>query len=483
MRCKLPRSGARWRRSGAGPRRHRSWALAGSRSQSPPEPGDDGEGPEPGAPMTHAKHIVFATIGSLGDIYPFIALALGMASRGHLCTIATSELFRETVEAQGLRFAPIAPDLSQEPDFIANAWDPKRHGKLFGEIIRPAMRQSYFDLMAITPQADLLVTRGLVYAAPIVVEMTGVPWVTTKLVVGECLSAFDLPHKASLAPLFRMAGDGGLLKRLVVRLFKTHFQRAYLGPIRDLRQELGLPRSTHWRYWGNIAPRRDMVLFSSVLGAPQPDWRPYAAQAGFIFRDDVQPAPPLAPELEAFLARGPAPMVFTLGSQQFGPTNRTFLKVSLDAAQRLGQRAVLLTGSAANRSVLPEVLPEGIMAVEQAWHGTLFPQASVVVNHAGAGTTGVALRSGRPQLAVPFAFDQPDNARRLVARGVALAIDGPKYAVEPVTTALHRLLSAPAFAARAQEAAAIVAGEQGLTRACDMMEDVLMAEAPARKAG
>jgi UDP:flavonoid glycosyltransferase YjiC (YdhE family) len=175
-------------------------------------------------------------------------------------------------------------------------------------------------------------------------------------------------------------------------------------------------------------------------------------------------------------AEGAPPLVFTFGPQQFGRRNQNFLQVSMEAALRLGQRAVLLTGGGANRAVLPETLPKGILAVDQAWHGGLFPRASVVVNHCGVGTAAVALRAGRPQLGVPVSVDQPDNARRLVERGLALAIDDRKYTAERATKALGRLLSEPSFTRKAQEAAAAIAAEQGLERACDMLEDVLVGE-------
>ena len=58
--------------------------------------------------------IVLSTFGSLGDINPFIALALGLQQRGYRPVIATIPFYRDYVADAGLPFYPIRPDLSLE---------------------------------------------------------------------------------------------------------------------------------------------------------------------------------------------------------------------------------------------------------------------------------------------------------------------------------------------------------------------------------
>jgi UDP:flavonoid glycosyltransferase YjiC (YdhE family) len=62
---------------------------------------------EPG----HArKRIVLTTVGSLGDLHPYIAIALGLKARGHDAVVATGECYRRKIDALGLGFRAVRPD-------------------------------------------------------------------------------------------------------------------------------------------------------------------------------------------------------------------------------------------------------------------------------------------------------------------------------------------------------------------------------------
>jgi UDP:flavonoid glycosyltransferase YjiC (YdhE family) len=54
---------------------------------------------------------LLTTLGSLGDLHPYIAVGIGLRKRGHTVTIATSEVYRAKVEGEGLQFHPLRPDL------------------------------------------------------------------------------------------------------------------------------------------------------------------------------------------------------------------------------------------------------------------------------------------------------------------------------------------------------------------------------------
>ena len=154
------------------------------------------------------------------------------------------------------------------------------------------------------------------------------------------------------------------------------------------------------------------------------------------------------PQLSDFLDSGPPPIVFTLGSSAVWVA-RDFFRESIEAAKRLGQRAVLLIGDERNH---PGALPEGMIAVDYVSYQSLMPpRASVVVHHAGVGTTSHGLLAGVPTLIVPFAFDQSDNADHARRLGVSRTVYRNKYRAEKVAAELHELLRDPAYAQRARE--------------------------------
>src|ERR687885_734301 len=145
-----------------------------------------------------SKRIVITTYGSLGDLYPYLAIALELKARGHQAAIATSEYYRSTIEAEGIEFYPVQPDLL--PDIEENQAIFRRildvkHGSEYvvRQMLLPHLRKSYDGLKAAISNADLLLTHPLVFAGPLVAETTGIPWVSSVLGPLAFLSAYDPP--------------------------------------------------------------------------------------------------------------------------------------------------------------------------------------------------------------------------------------------------------------------------------------------------
>jgi UDP:flavonoid glycosyltransferase YjiC (YdhE family) len=216
-------------------------------------------------------------------------------------------------------------------------------------------------------------------------------------------------------------------------------------------------------------------MFSRLLGAPQADWPNAVRVTGAVRFDDGEAG--LSPELDRFLQAGEPPLVFTLGSAAVGAAGR-FFDESARAAMALGRRAVLVAGPyAENRPRF--ALPPEIMVTDYAPYSALFPRAAIVVHQAGIGTTHQALASGRPQIAVPFAHDQPDNAYRLERIGVARTIRPGAYRAARVERVLASLLEDGDAEWRARNAGDVVRSENGAARAADAIEETFL---PATRA-
>ncbi len=204
------------------------------------------------------------------------------------------------------------------------------------------------------------------------------------------------------------------------------------------------------------------------MGEPQPDWPRGVKITGFAFYDGSGSEGVLPPELAAFLDKGTAPLVFTLGSAAVMHAG-DFYEQSAEAAEMLGQRAVLLIG-ADDRNIPKRKLPETICVARYAPYSKIFPRASVIIHQAGIGTTAQALRAGRPMLVMPYSHDQPDNARRVRRLGVAEVLGRMKYKAKPAAKLIEQLLSNPAYARQAGAVAERVAAENGTVAACDALE-------------
>jgi UDP:flavonoid glycosyltransferase YjiC (YdhE family) len=417
------------------------------------------------------RRILLTTLGSLGDLHPYIALARALQARGHSVVLATSAVYREKVEALGIDFAALRPDLpdpESHPDLIRRIMDPWRGTTVvWREFILPALRDSYEDTRAAAAGADLLVSHPLTLTTRLAAEKLGIPWASTCLAPLSFLSAYEPPVLPQVPSLARLRPLGPGFHRVLLGFMKWTI-RSWARSWHALRAELGLPPAHNPLLEGQHSPHLVAAMFSQVLGRPQPDWPASARVTGFAFFDE-DGAPGLDPELTRFLDAGPPPVVFTLGSSAVYVPG-SFYRASAAAAARLGRRAVLVVGRQPRNMPAAGSLPPGVLAVPYAPYSELFPRAAAVVHQGGVGTTAQALRGGRPMLVVPFAHDQPDNADRVRRLGVARVLPPGGYGPSRAAGALRALLEDPGCAARAAEVGRRVRAEDGAGAAADALD-------------
>jgi rhamnosyltransferase subunit B len=305
------------------------------------------------------------------------------------------------------------------------------------------------------------------YAGPIVAEMTGIPWASYVLAPLSFFSAFDPPVLPMYPRLARadktVPGMGRAIKRLA-----RFVSRKWPQPIYDLRKELGLERGRNPLFDAKHSPELVLALFSRVLGTEQKDWPEHTEITGFCYYDSDAGNAALPAHLEEFLEKGPAPVVFTLGSAAVLAAGK-FYEYSAKAAMRLGVRAVLLIGNDP-RNRLKQAVPESICVAEYAPYSALFNRSAMVVHQGGVGTTAQCLRAGKPMLIMPYSHDQPDNGRRMRRLGVARVIQRGNYTPVRVARKLRAMLAEPHFALRAAEVAQLLRHEDGVKAACDALE-------------
>jgi len=418
--------------------------------------------------------IILSNIGTFGDINPLIAIALELKRCGHQPVLAVPAMYGPKILPLGLEFHPIRPNLDPHDTLLAEMLYDIRKGTERGlrEFLFPALHDTYDDLTAAatTPtRADLMLLGELNYAGPIVAEVTGIPWASYVLAPLSFFSSFDPPVLPMYPRLARadkaVPGMGRAIKRLA-----RFVSRKWPQPIYDLRRELGLDRGANPLFDAKHSPDLVLALFSRTLGREQPDWPPHTRITGFCFYDSDAGNATLPAHLEAFLSAGPPPLVFTLGSAAVLAAGN-FYEFGARAAERLGQRAVLLIGSDA-RNRPRRALPETICVAEYAPYSALFARASIVIHQGGVGTTAQCLRAGKPMLIMPYSHDQPDNARRMRRLKVARVIQRGNFTPARVARKLRILLDEPIYARRAQQIALRLRSEDGVTSACNALEEL-----------
>lgn len=416
------------------------------------------------------KRIVLCTFGSLGDLYPIMALGRELKRRGHSPVIATTACYRTRVEAAGIEFHAVRPDIDvSDPELLRRAMDYRDGTRYIAcELVFPYLRESYEDTAAIARGADLLVTHPITVSAFLLARKTGMPWASVAVAPVSMLSAYD-PCVFPGVPFAEwLATRGPRFQHGLLKIFELVFE-PYWKAFRALEKELGLPRSRNAILFGH-SPRLALGLFSPLLAAPQRDWPPNSHATGFPFFEHDEGR---SPELQRFLDSGDPPIVFTLGSAAVGAAG-DFFQQSVEAARSLGRRAVLLVGRGPANQPKGD-LPPGMIAVPYAPHAAVFPRACVNVHQGGIGTTGEAMRAGRPMLVVPYSHDQPDHAHRLKKLGVARSIDRARYTAATAAREIRVLLNDKDYARNAAALGARVRAETGTQTACDLLGGLLSA--------
>ena len=420
--------------------------------------------------------IVLNTFGSFGDLHPYLAIAIELKRRGHQPIVATAEVYRKKIDAEGIAFAGVRPDLGElmsQPAFLKMLWDPKRGTEyLIRDYLLPAVSQAYEDLTPVCEGADLLLTHFAAYAGPIVAEVQKIHWLSIALQPTIFFSKFDPPVLAAAPWARHLYGLGPWVFSSMMKLGEIQ-TTPWVRPLLDLREKLGLPRGKNPMISGQFSPYGTLALFSKHFAKSQPDWPVNTVMTGFVGYDKLGEGFGLAPnktELDGFLEAGAPPVVFTLGSSATMAAGR-FFEESIMAAQKVGVRAVLLVGKTDEP---PKCADGSIYITDYAPYSELLPRGAATVHQGGIGTTAQALRAGRPMIVVPWAHDQPDHAERCRKLGVSRTVGRGKYRADSVARELGQLLNDASYAQKAKTIAQSLVAEDGLKVACDAIEASLV---------
>ncbi|MCC9138357.1 glycosyltransferase [Pontibacter silvestris] len=415
------------------------------------------------------KRIVISTYGSLGDLYPYLAIGQVLANKGHQVTIAGGVSLQKKVEELGLAFAPLRPNLDLSDSLTMKSAMDLRTGSetLARKLIFPYIRENYNDLTQAVQQADLLINHSYCFAGPIVSEKTGIPWISCNLSPNN----FWSPHDSPVIPMYpwmvHLPGLGLTPNRLLMQAVRmvTH---QWCAPIYQFRKELGLPNRKHPLMEGQHSPYQVLALFSNVMARKQSDWPAHASVTGFPFFQENKELPM---EVEQFIQRGEPPVVVALGSSVVLNAEAVY-QCCQEVITEMGKRAIFV-GAAhtlSGEAKAKYAHNDNILLGPYLPYASLFKKSALIIHHGGIGTTMEALRAGKPMLVIPHSFDQPDNALRVERLGVGRYIYSAHFTKERLGKALQLLLNDAAYAAAAQEAAQVVRQENGAETASEHID-------------
>jgi sterol 3beta-glucosyltransferase len=410
--------------------------------------------------------VFLSTMGTRGDIQPFIALGQGLQAAGHQVALCTAEGYRPFVEEHGVPYA------FMDNEFLAiiqsqtgQAAIESKRGILeiyrkIGPIIRRSLEDEWRAVQAFQP--DVMVYHPKMLGSYHIAEKLGIPsWLSLAL-------PFQTPTRAFPNPMFTGVKLGRWFNQFSYRLMDLA-GLMYGGVTNDFRvKTLGLPakgRFARAMFKTNGEPVPALYAYSPHLVPRPDDFPPEVHVTGFWFLDQTGGWQP-TPELLTFLEKGPPPVYIGFGSMSSSAgTKRGHIVV--EALQKSGQRGILARGWGGLQA---GDLPESIFVIDDAPHEWLFLRMAAVVHHGGSGTTAAGLRAGKPTVICPFIADQPFWGQVVYERGVGpQPIPQKKLTVDKLTAAIQTAVTDRAMQQRATELGAQIRAEAGVACAVDII--------------
>ena len=216
---------------------------------------------------TTELNLLLTTLGSAGDVNPFLAIGQALRDRSHRVTLITSSHFQEVAAQAGLAFAGLGTreDYAQvidDPDL----WEPHRGFRVFvRRVIVPAIRPTYDILTAHLQPNTVIVAQGQAFAGRLVHEKYDVPLATVQLQPIAFRTIYDAPVIPKWIPIFARSTLFKLIDFMIL-------DQEVANPINILRSEFGLAPVQHiFGSWA-LSPQKIIGLFPAWFAAPQVDW-------------------------------------------------------------------------------------------------------------------------------------------------------------------------------------------------------------------
>ena len=396
--------------------------------------------------------IALATVGTTGDVAPFAVMARALVARGHEVTAITWPVHRTALAEPGVRAESAGPH-ADPARIAAVAADAAARGPMEQVAVLRDFHLAdgvahYRRLRELLPGHDLVLLHGIHALAHAAALDLGLRWASV---------VFDpvlLPTASAPPPGLPNLGPGN---RLAWKMIDAALARTG-RPLDALLERAGSAQRGLPLFRARSLLLHIIACSPSIIRVP-PDLPAGATVPGAWL--DRDPAAPLPPVVESFLAEGSAPVAMTFGSMAGLPD--AILHATTERLLEAGRR-VVLQGSAGLTS-------PNLLAVGQVDHRALFPRSAIVVHHGGAGTSHAAVASGVPSVVVPHIGDQrywADRLHRIGAAPKPVRLKGLEGSL--LAEAILGAAADEPMRRRSQALATRIAGEDGVATSVALLE-------------
>ena len=398
--------------------------------------------------------INISTIGTRGDIQPYIALSLGLIKHGHQVTLMSHPGFSELVSAYGIPFASMGPDIDLGK--VAAEIRGRSRNWMAG-MIRTMQFSANIHLQSCPQIYEQCKKANVVIVShsgtgSIAAERLGLPKVSVTF-MPQAIPANDPAATWLMKSMGKIAGFG--------------MQMIMARPINNIRKQYGLPKMGPE---GITSKLLNLIPLSPVVVQPNTYWDSRHKMTGYWFLDEAENWTPSS-DLEDFLSEGDHPVVFSLGAMSTGQDSIKIANIVINALRKNNLRAIV-QGWYEAADLLKN--HDHIFHAGAVPHSWLFRRVSAVVHHGGFGTTSAVLRAGLPSLVIPHILDQFIWGNRIYEMGMGpKPIPRKELNEDNLADALNEMVNNPTMQSTANAVGSKIRLETGIENAVKLIEKTI----------
>ncbi|MBR4914059.1 MAG: glycosyltransferase family 1 protein [Clostridiales bacterium] len=401
------------------------------------------------------KKIAMFTMGTRGDVQPYIYLSKGLMKAGYDVTLGTHPCWKNLVESFGVHFEPVGPDIDiEEETSIIRGKSPNAMMSLLKTMnfIMKIIEGSSKEVYEICKDKDLIIVTHSQMGA-VEAGVLGIPKVNVTLqteMIGEKLRKQKFSEKII----------GGFIAKQAAKPTNKIRKLYGLKPVKSADEEM--------------SDKLNLIPISKYVLDRNPYWEAKNVITGYWYDEEEEYTPD--EKLKAFIDSGEKPIVLALGAMSFeAEADRKRLDMFVNAFKKTGQRAVI---QGFQKTLENYELPDSMIAVGSIPHSWLFRQAKCVIHHCGFGTTAATMIYGVPSIPVPHVLDQLGFAMQLEKKDVATKhIKAKDLSEQTIVAAIEELNSTYAVKKRNAETISEKIGtEHGVETAVKLIERSLAEE-------
>jgi sterol 3beta-glucosyltransferase len=405
------------------------------------------------------------TYGTRGDVRPFAALAKGLSQAGHKVTFVYTSPeksdYNKYFTDTDVKLIPASSDecyTEQKNIYKFNDDQIKTYFERLNKYVYSAAKN-------LCKENDLVIGNSGAYYLAAYAEKAGIPFLS-------------MSNDHSVTPTKYLPPPGWPVDRgIEFNIYGWYtilegLDREQKDEVNNFRKEVGLPPINCVLLEITHSPKLQLIGVSSVFCKQQPDWENHRYVCGHLFLEEPEVQYSMPADLKDFIEAGDPPVFFTLGSPIIFRKKRDFILETLIKASKISGCRPIIQAYWNEMEVKTGLGNDGVYRIgNQLPYKEIFPHCKLVVHHGGAGTTHYVTRAKCPSVVIECGADTILWAMELKRLGLTSNfLNVFSLNAEDLALEIKTVLNSPEMKARAEKFGDIIANEDSVKQAVEVIE-------------